>query len=205
MRWSLNRACNYKLFRRMTGVVERIAGHQDQVLPFDHGDTHLLIAIQDLCLLHDISVGRAVGHGDQDFVPVVDVLQDKQMVPVAVAVDDADAFLPRLGGSGQPAGSLVQGGCLHIPRHGDVLAQDRQRERHAAFHGRLRRSRGAVGAAGPARPGCTFMRWVVCYIRGRCLGGHRRGCRCAGRRDRRDREDGAFHTRDTNDYGRHSG
>ena len=109
----------------MTRVVERIAGHQDQVLPFDHGDTQLLVAIQDLGLLHYVSVGLAVGHGDHDLVPVVDVLQDQKVVPVAVTVDDADALRPRLGGGGQPAGGLVQGGCLHVPRHGNVFAQDR--------------------------------------------------------------------------------
>ena len=168
-------------------------------------DAQLVVAIQDLRLLHDVGVGLAVGHGHQDGVAVVDVLQDQQMVTVAMAVHHADTLLPRLRGGGQPAGSLVQGGCLHVPCHGNVLAQDRQHERHAAFHGRLRRGRGAVWAAGPARSGCTFMALVVCYIRGRCLGDHRRGCRSAGRWGHFDREDGAFHIRDADNYGRHGG
>lgn len=77
MLWSLNRACNHKLLRCMTGIVKWIAGHQDQVLPLDYGDTQLLVAIQDLGLLHDVGIGLAVGHGDHDLVPVVYVLQDK--------------------------------------------------------------------------------------------------------------------------------
>lgn len=42
---SLYRASNYELLGCVSEVEERITGHQDQVLPFNHGDTHLLVAI----------------------------------------------------------------------------------------------------------------------------------------------------------------
>ena len=106
----------------MAGVVERVTGHQDQVLALNDRDTKLVVAVQDLRLLHDVGIGLAVGHGHQDGVAVVYVFQNQQMVPVSVAVHHADALLPRLCRGGQPAGSLVQGGCLHIPRYGNVLA-----------------------------------------------------------------------------------
>ena len=55
----------------MAGVVERVAGHQDQVLALNDRDAKLVITVQDLRLLHDVGVDLAVGHGHQDGVTVV--------------------------------------------------------------------------------------------------------------------------------------
>ena len=106
----------------MARVVERVTGHQNQVFALNDRDAKLIVAVQDLRLFYDVSVGLAVGHGHQDGVAVVDVFQDQQMVPISVPVHHADAFLPRFCRGGQPARSLVQRGRLHVPRHRDVLA-----------------------------------------------------------------------------------
>ena len=58
----------------MAGVIEWVTGHQDQVLALNDRDAKVVVAVQDLCLLHDVGVGRAVGHGHQDGVAVVYVL-----------------------------------------------------------------------------------------------------------------------------------
>lgn len=69
------------------------------MLALNDRDAKLVVGVQNLCLLHDIGVGLAVGHG------------------------------------GQSAWSLLQGGRLHVSRHGIILAQDHQDKGKALFRG----------------------------------------------------------------------